>query len=152
MKVFKVRITFRRIITKNSKYFVSNLLNWDMLILSLYKRCVIGMEKDNLFKMDQRGVYYIPRLKLNNRIYVKNEFPEYFRNGTIKKQYQYIKVDLEHIMDTLKPGQSYEIKEAYFGKDKKLFTRVIMYRLTEKQLRERMKKQVYTESTLCFHF
>ncbi len=123
-----------------------------MLILSLYKRCVIGMEKDNLFKMDQRGVYYIPRLKLNNRIYVKNEFPEYFRNGTIKKQYQYIKVDLEHIMDTLKPGQSYEIKEAYFGKDKKLFTRVIMYRLTEKQLRERMKKQVYTESTLCFHF
>ncbi|WP_240523149.1 transposase, partial [Bacillus pseudomycoides] len=30
--------------------------------------------------------------------------------------------------------------------DKKLFTRVIMYRLTEKQLRERMKKQVYTES------
>lgn len=152
MKVFKVRITFRRIITKNSKYFVSNLLNWDMLILSLYKRCVMGMEKDNLFKMDQRGVYYIPRLKLNNRIYVKNEFPEYFRNGTIKKQYQYIKVDLEHIMDTLKPGQSYEIKEAYFGKDKKLFTRVIMYRLTEKQLRERMKKQVYTESTLCFHF
>ncbi|GAB6512739.1 hypothetical protein bcgnr5386_15290 [Bacillus cereus] len=102
--------------------------------------------------MDQRGVYYIPRLKLNNRIYVKNEFPEYFRNGTIKKQYQYIKVDLEHIMDTLKSGQSYEIKEAYFGKDKKLFTRVIMYRFTEKQLRERMKKQVYTESTLCFHF
>ncbi|EJS46873.1 transposase for insertion sequence element IS231E [Bacillus cereus BAG1X1-3] len=43
-------------------------------------------------------------------------------------------------MDTLKPGQVYEIKDAYIGKDKKLFTRVIMYRLTEKQLRERMKK------------
>ncbi|MED1405531.1 IS4 family transposase, partial [Bacillus mycoides] len=101
---------------------------------------------DDLDQMDQRGVYYISRLKLNNRVYVKNEFPEYFRNGTIKKQSQYIKVDLEHIMDTLKPGQSYEIKEAYIGKDKKLFTRVIMYRLTEKQLRKRMKKQVYTES------
>ncbi|WP_328007873.1 hypothetical protein [Bacillus mycoides] len=49
-------------------------------------------------------------------------------------------------MNTLKPGQVYEIKDAYIGKDKKLFTRVIMYRLTEKQLRERMKKQVYTES------
>ncbi|EAL11033.1 transposase (IS4 family) domain protein, partial [Bacillus cereus G9241] len=35
---------------------------------------------------------------------------------------------------------------AYIGKDKKLFTRVIIYRLTEKQLRERKKKQVYTES------
>lgn len=96
--------------------------------------------------MDQRGVYYISRLKLNNRVYIKNEFPEYFRNGTIKRQSQYIKVDLEHIMDTLKPGQVYEIKDAYIGKDKKLFTRVIMYRLTEKQLRERMKKQVYKES------
>ncbi|PFQ78242.1 IS4 family transposase [Bacillus thuringiensis] len=81
---------------------------------------------DDLDQMDQRGVYYISRLKLNNRVYIK--------------------VDLEHIMDTLKPGQVYEIKDAYIGKDKKLFTRVIMYRLTEKQLRERMKKQVYTEN------
>lgn len=101
---------------------------------------------DDLEQMDQHGVYYISRLKLNNRLYIKSEFPEYFRNGTIKKQSQYIKVDLEHIMDTLKPGQVYEIKDAYIGKAKKLLTRVIMYQLTEKQLRERIKKQVYTES------
>ncbi len=82
---------------------------------------------DDLDQMDQRGVYYISRLKLNNMVYIKNEFPEYFRNGTAKKQSQYIKVDLEHIMNTLKPGQVYEIKDAYIGKDKKLFTRVIMY-------------------------
>lgn len=58
MKVFKVRITFRRILAKNSKYFVSNLLNWDMLILLLYKRCVIGMETENLFKWKhyQQGI------------------------------------------------------------------------------------------------
>ncbi len=49
-------------------------------------------------------------------------------------------------MNTLEPGQVYEITDAYIGKDKKLFTRVIIYRLTEKQLRERKKKQVYTES------
>ncbi|MGF9992217.1 IS4 family transposase [Bacillus mycoides] len=101
---------------------------------------------DDLDQMDQRGVYYISRLKLNNMVYIKNEFPEYFRNGTIKKQSQYIKVDLEKIMNTLKPGQVHEIRDGYIGKDKKLFTRVIMYRLTEKQLHERMKKQVYTES------
>lgn len=47
----------------------------------------------------------ISRLKLNNIVYIKNEFPKYFRNGTVKKQSQYIKVDLEHIMNTLKPGQ-----------------------------------------------
>ncbi|MGK8608792.1 IS4 family transposase [Bacillus thuringiensis] len=100
---------------------------------------------EDLDQMDQRGVYYISRLKLNSMVYIKNEFPEYFRNGTVKKQSQYIKVDLEHIMNTLKPGQVYEISDAYIGKDKKLFTRVIIYRLTEKQLRERKKKQVYTE-------
>ncbi|AKR39042.1 transposase [Bacillus thuringiensis] len=101
---------------------------------------------EDLDQMDQRGVYYISRLKLNNMVYIKNKSPEYFRNGTVKKQSQYIKVDLEHIMNTLKPGQVYEITEAYIGKNKKLFTRVIIYRLTEKQLRERKKKQVYTES------
>lgn len=74
-------------------------------------------------------------------LYIKNEFPEYFRNGTVKKQSQYIKVNLEHIMNTLKPGQVHEITEAYIGKDKKLFTRVIIYQLTEKQFRERKKKQ-----------
>ncbi|AIK60888.1 transposase DDE domain protein (plasmid) [Bacillus anthracis str. Vollum] len=96
---------------------------------------------DDLDQMDQRGVYYISRLKLNNMVYIKNEFPEYFRNGTVKKQSQYIKVDLEHIMNTLEPGQVYEITDAYIGKDKKLFTRVIIYRLTEKQLRERKKNK-----------
>ncbi|MFK4434510.1 IS4 family transposase [Bacillus sp. RC54] len=101
---------------------------------------------EDLDQMDQRGVYSISRLKLNNMVYIKNKSPEYFRNGTVKKQSQYIKVDLEHIMNTLKPGQVYEITEAYIGKNKKLFTRVIIYRLTEKQLRERKKKQVYTES------
>ncbi|WP_142330409.1 IS4 family transposase [Bacillus thuringiensis] len=101
---------------------------------------------DDLGQMDQRGVYYISWLKLNNMVYIKNEFPEYFRNGAVKKQSQYIKVDLEHIMNTLKPGQVHEITDGYIGKDKKLFTRVIMYRLTEKQLHERMKKRVYTES------
>ncbi|HDR6319050.1 TPA: IS4 family transposase [Bacillus thuringiensis] len=101
---------------------------------------------EDLDQMDQRGVYYISRLKLNHTVYVKNPFPEYFRNGTVKKQSQYIQVDLEYIMNTLKPGQTYEIKEVYIGKEQKLFTRVVIYRLTEKQLQERKIKQSYTES------
>ncbi len=79
-------------------------------------------------------------------MYVKKSVSEYFRNGTVKKQSQYIQVDLEHIMNNLKPGQTYEIKEAYIGKNQKLFTRVIIYRLTDKQIQERRKKQSYTES------
>ena len=101
---------------------------------------------EDLDQMDQRGVYYISRLKLNHTVYMKNPSPEYFQNGTVKKQSQYIQVDLEHLMNTLKPGQTYEIKEAYIGKEQKLFTRVVIYRLTEKQLQERRTKQSYTES------
>ncbi|HHL0974783.1 TPA: IS4-like element IS231I family transposase, partial [Bacillus cereus] len=86
------------------------------------------------------------RLKLNHTVYIKNPLPEYFRNGTVKKQTQYIQVDLEHIMNHLKPGQTYEIEEAYIGKNQKLFTRVIIYRLTDKQIEERRKKQTYVES------
>ncbi|MGN4816494.1 IS4 family transposase [Bacillus cereus group sp. MYBK163-2] len=101
---------------------------------------------EDLDQMDQRGVYYISRLKLNHTVYMKNPSPEYFQNGTVKKQSQYIQVDLEHLMNTLKPGQTYEIKEAYIGKEQKLFTRVVIYRLTEKQLQERRTKQSYIES------
>ncbi|MBJ8050393.1 transposase, partial [Bacillus cereus group sp. N18] len=39
----------------------------------------------DLDQMDQRGVFYVSRLKLNNRVYVKNESPEFFRDGTVKK-------------------------------------------------------------------
>ncbi|MCU4734254.1 IS4 family transposase [Bacillus cereus] len=101
---------------------------------------------EDLDQMDQRGVYYISRLKLNHTVYMKNPSPEYFRNGTVKKQSQYTQVDLEYLMNTLKPGQTYEIKEAYIRKDQKLFSRVVIYRLTEKQLQERRTKQSYTES------
>ncbi len=88
---------------------------------------------------------YISKLKLNHTVYTKNPFPECFRNGTIKKQSQYIQVDLENIMHTLKPEQMYEIKEAYIGKKQRLVTRVIIYRLTAEQILKRRKKQKYTE-------
>ncbi len=54
-------------------------------------------------------------------------------------------------MNNLKPGQTYEIK-TYIGKNQKLFTRVIIYRLTDKQIQERRKKQSYTESKRVLHF
>lgn len=35
--------------------------------------------------MNDEGAYYDSRLKLNSRIYRKNDDPEFFRNGTVKK-------------------------------------------------------------------
>ncbi len=102
--------------------------------------------------MDQRGVYYISRLKLNHTVYIKNPSPEYFQNDTVKKQIQYIQVDLEHVMNHLKLGQTYEIKEAYIGKNQKLFTRVIIYRLTDKQIEERRKTKPIQKIKRGLHF
>jgi len=39
---------------------------------------------EDLDQMDQRGTYYISRLKLNTNVYVKNPTLEYFKNGAIK--------------------------------------------------------------------
>ncbi|MED2800077.1 IS4 family transposase, partial [Bacillus thuringiensis] len=99
----------------------------------------------DLQHIQDKKAYYISRIKSNTRIYQKNLTPDYFQDGRIKKGTEYIQIDMEVLMNSLQPGQTYEISDAYIGKDKKLFTRVIIYRLTEKQLRERKKKQVYTE-------
>ncbi|MGX7632515.1 IS4 family transposase [Bacillus thuringiensis] len=98
----------------------------------------------DLDQMDQRGVFYVSRLKLNNRVYVKNESPEFFRDGTVKKQSLYALLDLEHIMHQIKPGDTYEIRNAYVGQQK-LPSRVVIYRLTSTQVHKRRKQQTYVE-------
>jgi hypothetical protein len=84
-------------------------------------------------------------------VYVKIRF-EYFRKRNRKKQSQYIQVDLEHIMNNLKPGQTYEIKRSLHWKESKLFTRVIIYRLTDKQIQERRKNKVTLKVKRVLHF
>lgn len=87
----------------------------------------------DLHQMDENEAYYISRIKLNTRIYQRNPDPEYFKNGTVKKQTEYILLDLEEIMNQLKPGQTYEISDAYIGQYQKLPARVIIHRLTDEQ-------------------
>jgi hypothetical protein len=96
-------------------------------------------------QMDERGAYYLSRLKLNTRIYQKNPHPEHFKDGRMKKQSEYIQLDMEAIMDGLQPGQTYEISDAYIGIYKKLPTRVIIHRLTEEQTRKRWENQAIRE-------
>jgi hypothetical protein len=93
---------------------------------------------EDLDQMDQRGVFYVSRLKVNNRIYKKNERPEYFRDGTMKKQSEYVQLDIE-IMNQMQPGEMYEIPNAYIGRYKKLPARVVLYRLTDVQVKKRRK-------------
>lgn len=69
----------------------------------------------DLQDIHDKGAYYISRLKLNSRIYRKNEKLEYFQNGTVKKGTLYIQLDMEELMNQLSPGQTMEISEAYIG-------------------------------------
>jgi hypothetical protein len=83
---------------------------------------------------------YLSRLRSNIKVYTKNKSPEYIKNGQIKKQSIYQKVDLKEIMSDLKPGKTMELDDAYIGDNEKLKTRIIIYKLTDKQLKERIKK------------
>ncbi|MDQ0201240.1 hypothetical protein J2S10_004446 [Neobacillus ginsengisoli] len=100
---------------------------------------------NDLHQMDENEAYYISRLKLNTRIFLKNPEPEYFKNGTVKKQTEYILLDLEEVMNQLKPGQTNEISDVYIGQYQKLPARVIIHRLTEEQTRKRWKNQELKE-------
>ncbi|RFB41929.1 IS4 family transposase [Bacillus sp. dmp10] len=94
----------------------------------------------DLHAISECGAYFISRLKLNTRIYQKNKEPEYFQNGTIKKQSEYIQLDMEQFIDQLQSGETYEIPEIYIGMYQKLPARLILYKLTETQMKRRQKE------------
>ncbi|CUB55341.1 Transposase DDE domain protein [Bacillus subtilis] len=83
----------------------------------------------DLQKIHEKEAYYISRLKLNSRIYHKNDNPGYFRNGTVKKGTLYTQLDMEELMNQLSPGQTMGSSEAYIGQYQKLPARVIIHDL-----------------------
>lgn len=103
------------------------------------------LDLNDLAIMDSRGAYYVSRLKLNGRVYQKNPHPKYFRDGRLKKQSEYILLDMEEVMNRIQPGETYEIPLAYIGKEQKLPTRVVIHRLTEEQTQKRLKDQAIKE-------
>ncbi len=92
----------------------------------------------DLQHIQDKKAYYISRIKSNTRIYQKNPNPDYFQDGRIKKGTEYIQIDMEILMNSLQPGKTCEISNAYIGMTDKVPTRVIVHRLTEEQ-----QKNVY---------
>jgi len=103
--------------------------------------CDLGyFDLRDLQAIHKKEAYYISRLKLNTRIYIKNPEPDYVKNGTMKKQTEYIRLDMAQIMKELEPGETIEFSEAYIDQIQKLPTRVIIHRLTNNQTETRLKK------------
>jgi hypothetical protein len=102
---------------------------------------------EDLYEIDQQGAFYVSRLKRNSRIYTKNPEPEFHADGRIKKASEYLPVDVEKIMDQMKPGDTIEIANIYIGKGQKLPSRVVLYRLTEPQVKQRQEKEAAKEKS-----
>ncbi|MGH0518010.1 IS4 family transposase [Bacillus toyonensis] len=100
--------------------------------------------KDLQYIQDKEA-YYISRIKSNTRIYQKNPNPNYFQDGRIKKGTEYIQIDVEAVMNSLQPGQTCEISNAYVGMNDKVPTRVIVHRLTKEQQQKRLQDQTVRE-------
>ncbi|MED0959885.1 IS4 family transposase [Bacillus paramycoides] len=100
--------------------------------------------KDLQYIQDKEA-YYISRIKSNTRIYQKNPSPDYFQDGRIKKGTEYIQIDMETLMNSLQPGQTCEISDAYVGMTDKVPTRVIVHRLTKEQQQKRLQDQTVRE-------
>ncbi|MEC2256578.1 IS4 family transposase [Bacillus thuringiensis] len=99
----------------------------------------------DLQHIQDKKAYYISRIKSNTRIYQKNCKPDYFQDGRIKKGTEYIQLDMEVLMSSLQPGQTYEISDAYVGMNDKVPTRVIVHRLTDEQQQKRLRDQAIRE-------
>ncbi|MFA2807936.1 IS4 family transposase [Bacillus mycoides] len=100
--------------------------------------------KDLQYIQDKEA-YYISRIKSNTRIYQKNPTPDYFQDGRIKKGTEYIQIDMETLMNSLQPGQTCEIADAYVGMIDKMSARVIVHRLTKQQQQKRLQDQIVRE-------
>ncbi|MDA1604535.1 IS4 family transposase [Bacillus cereus] len=99
----------------------------------------------DLQHIQDKKAYYISRIKSNTRIYQKNPTPDYFQDGRIKKGTEYIQIDMEILMNSLQPGQTCEISDAYVGMIDKVPTRVIVHRLTKEQQQKRLQDQTVRE-------
>jgi len=69
----------------------------------------------DLQHIQDKKAYYISGIKSNTRIYQKNPNPDYFQDGRIKKGTEYIQIDMEVLMNSLQPGQTCEISNAFVG-------------------------------------
>ena len=95
---------------------------------------------EDFLDIEKKEAFYISRLKPNIAVYIENDEVEYYKNGTPKKSSLFKRIYISDIMKQMKDGERYEIKYAYIGKEKKLKTRMVLYKLTKEQLKKRSEK------------
>jgi hypothetical protein len=95
---------------------------------------------EDFWDIEKREAFYISRLKPNIAVYIESNEIEYYKNGTPKKASLFTRISISDIMKQMNDGERYEIKDVYVGKEKKLKTRLVLYKLTKEQLIKRAEK------------
>lgn len=83
-------------------------------------------------EIDEKGAYYISRLRSQTKVFKK-------------KGGKWEEVDLVKMGETLRKNETMEIHDAYLGHQKIYVPRLMVYRLTDEQLQNRLKKQERTK-------
>jgi hypothetical protein len=88
-------------------------------------------------EIDDKGAYYVSRARSDARIYIDNPHPRYRKNGDIVKSSAFDRLLLEEEASTMKRGETREHPIAYLGRSDKLPARLVIYRLTTAEQRQR---------------
>lgn len=103
----------------------------------------LGYFKREYFKyIDENKAFYISKLKSSSALYEKNPNPEMHKNGRIKKETEYKKIDIEKLATNLSSGQTIELSDIYIRitRKKSLKTRLIITKLNEENKIKRQNK------------
>lgn len=95
---------------------------------------------EDLKEIHRKNAYYISKLKNTATLYKLNEHPELKKNGEVKKSTQYIKIDIEEILNPLTEGETIEFTDIYIGNHQTISSRVIVTKLTKECKRRKEKK------------
>jgi len=94
--------------------------------------------------IESKGAFYISRLKPNIAVYLKNEDVIHYKNGNPQKETLFKRANLVDVASKMNEGEILEIEEAFVGRIEKRKERLIIYKLTEEQLKKRKEKVEYT--------
>jgi len=131
---------------------ISDVTNSDTKYLSVLEKEIerndleikdLGYFSINHFQtIEESNAYYLSRLKSNVTVYILNPKPKKFATGKIKKNTEYIKIDLVEKCKELNPNEIIEL-EVFIG-EKKLKTRLILCKLPEEAVLKKLEHQKKT--------
>ncbi|MCJ7690365.1 MAG: IS4 family transposase [Clostridiaceae bacterium] len=99
---------------------------------------------EDLKIIEEKGAYYVSRLKVNANLYKKEEVTEYGRRGEILIRERYTHVNIKSLAEPLTEGETLEFDNIYIGNTSKtrIKVRLILTKLTEECKR---KKEINSE-------